>query len=218
MEPPTDGQGDDDRKLAGKIEADGDDSDLESVEDHAGDPEATKQRREKRLAMNRESARARRKRKKLLLESLEGQVAELLKQNQRYKIANEALGGQVAQLEAELSVAKSTIAMLTTGSQQPFGQVGSSPSLTGSADFLGLSSTAAARLNQDHDLLRMLQAQQQTGLTSSLAAQQRVLDMQASRERAMMSALRLGIAQPGSGSMDPQTNTVRHEVVITAQS
>ena len=63
-------------------------------------------RREKRLAMNRESARARRKRKKILIETLENQVAELTKNNQSYK-------NQISDLEKELIAAKQTIQILS---------------------------------------------------------------------------------------------------------
>ena len=46
-------------------------------------------RKEKRLAMNRVSARNRRKRKKVLVETLEIQVASLKTSNQHYQITNE---------------------------------------------------------------------------------------------------------------------------------
>jgi hypothetical protein len=64
-------------------------------------------RREKRLAMNRESARARRKRKKLLIESLEGQVSSLTEQNSKLTATAEALVARVRQLESELAITAS---------------------------------------------------------------------------------------------------------------
>lgn len=75
-------------------------------------------RRQKRLAMNRESARNRRKRKKMLLETLEKQVEEMNQVNTRLRTTNEALTARVTQLESELTMSKSTIAMIT-GSQHP---------------------------------------------------------------------------------------------------
>eukprot|EP00522_Entomoneis_paludosa_P005894 CAMPEP_0172457066 /NCGR_PEP_ID=MMETSP1065-20121228/19765_1 /TAXON_ID=265537 /ORGANISM="Amphiprora paludosa, Strain CCMP125" /LENGTH=308 /DNA_ID=CAMNT_0013210547 /DNA_START=202 /DNA_END=1128 /DNA_ORIENTATION=- len=68
--------------------------------------ETIRLRREKRLAMNRESARARRKRKKILIETLEDQVSELTKSNNKYRM-------RVTDLEKELGVAKQTIALLS---------------------------------------------------------------------------------------------------------
>ena len=75
--------------------------------------ELARMRREKRLAMNRESARVRRKRKKVMMETLQQQVADLTSRNQRYRMANEALTAQVHKLETELAFARSTISMLT---------------------------------------------------------------------------------------------------------
>jgi hypothetical protein len=61
-------------------------------------------RREKRLAMNRESARARRKRKKLLIETLEEQVASLTDQNRRLSTTAETLLARIRHLESELAL------------------------------------------------------------------------------------------------------------------
>jgi hypothetical protein len=77
----------------------------------------TRLRRQKRLAMNRESARARRKRKKCLIESLEEHVAELTQKNRRYQIATENLTAKVNKLESDLGVARSTISYLTNQNQ-----------------------------------------------------------------------------------------------------
>lgn len=84
-----------------------------------GFEELERLRREKRLAMNRESARARRKRKKFLMESLESRVEEMNQRNQRLTRANETLRNQVNHLEAELSVSRSTIAVLTQDRSGP---------------------------------------------------------------------------------------------------
>jgi len=71
-------------------------------------------RKEKRLAMNRMSARNRRKRKKVLIETLEGQVDTLRTSNQHYQLTNESLQAKIRQLENDLSVARATIRQLTT--------------------------------------------------------------------------------------------------------
>ena len=78
----------------------------------------SKLRREKRLAMNRASARARRKRKKVLLDSLANQVTELTKRNQAVQLANETLRAKVDQLESALSQAQATIASLLSDPRQ----------------------------------------------------------------------------------------------------
>jgi hypothetical protein len=71
-------------------------------------------KREKRLAMNRESARARRKRKKVLLESLGSQASEQTKENHTLRIDNEALRSRTQLLESALRHAQATIAALST--------------------------------------------------------------------------------------------------------
>ncbi|CAB9504514.1 expressed unknown protein [Seminavis robusta] len=68
-------------------------------------------KREKRLAMNRECARARRRRKKVRMELLESRVQELTQKNGKIAEANDALRMRVAQLEAELGAAASGMAM-----------------------------------------------------------------------------------------------------------
>lgn len=78
--------------------------------------ELSKARKEKRLAMNRASARTRRKRKKVLLESLTNEVTNLTKANQTLQDANDTLRGRVEQLEAALGQAQATIASTLTAS------------------------------------------------------------------------------------------------------
>ena len=78
----------------------------------------TRLRKEKRLAMNRESARNRRKRKKMLIESLEAQVAKLKSSNQQYQLTTESMAAKVRGLENDLAVARSTIRQLT-GANHP---------------------------------------------------------------------------------------------------
>ena len=76
----------------------------------------SRSRREKRLAMNRESARARRKRKKMLIETLEQQVSELTRNNEKFKSENgqlvvrvESLSERLAEQEKELVLLRSIV-------------------------------------------------------------------------------------------------------------
>lgn len=117
---------------SGSSDDDDDDNDDESMNDSTrnanlkspgqgrsgGDAELARLRREKRLAMNRASARARRNRKKALMETLEGQVTELAKRNQNLQMLNDSLNNKVQTLETELAMARATIAALQTQSQQ----------------------------------------------------------------------------------------------------
>lgn len=66
-------------------------------------------RREKRLYLNRESARARRHRKKIHIETLVEQVAALSKWNHGYRVDNASLTEKVKQLENNLAAARSLI-------------------------------------------------------------------------------------------------------------
>lgn len=71
-------------------------------------------RKEKRLAMNRESARNRRKRKKVLIQSLESQVSEVSKSKEELKSENEKLSNRLQAVETELQIANATTASLIT--------------------------------------------------------------------------------------------------------
>ena len=62
-----------------------------------------KLKRDKRLAMNRESARARRSRKKMRMETLEHRAEELNQRHHALVLENQGLKARVAQLETELS-------------------------------------------------------------------------------------------------------------------
>lgn len=75
-------------------------------------------RKEKRLAMNRESARQRRKRKKILIQSLEGQVSELTTQAEEFKASNDRLMARLRSVESELQIANSTISYLLSSQPQ----------------------------------------------------------------------------------------------------
>jgi hypothetical protein len=181
--------------------ASNDDSDEDSRSDddevaddgtgRAGEPidELTRVRREKRLAMNRESARTRRKRKKILLESLEQQVADLNKRNQSYRIANENLKTKVTQLETDLGMARSTIAVLT---QQP--RTGAAELAPGRPLPQG-EALGANELNRQDHLRRLLQARSQLNSQRGPIPAATQLDLQSfeqaslQRERAILNAL-----------------------------
>ena len=149
------------------VENDSDDSDAERAsdgDDVADNDDRGQSRRAKRLLLNRESARARRKRKKALLQTLEQQVVALSKQNQVYRVVNESLTGQVQRLESDLAVANSTIVMLRSGGGS--GNTGShmlpGGGLSNHSDAIqrllasqprGLFSTHMAATGPDHGLL-----------------------------------------------------------------
>ena len=123
--PPSDSQ----RLEEGKKETEEDDDRSDSEDDsEVGKEDAksaegcnimdnlTKLRREKRLAMNRESARARRKRKKIHIETLEQQVSDLTRSNEKFKRENaqlvvrvEALTERLARQEEELMLLRSLV-------------------------------------------------------------------------------------------------------------
>jgi hypothetical protein len=88
----------DDTAEKGDSDSDDDSADLASLKkdglsiDQSAEMESVNRlRREKRLAMNRESARARRKRKKMLITTLEEKVAVLTRSNEKFKTENEQL-------------------------------------------------------------------------------------------------------------------------------
>ena len=91
-----------------------DDSEAGQDEKCAAMDNLTRLKREKRLEMNRRSARERRKRKKMLIETLEQQVAELTRSNEKFKRENqhlvlrvESLADRLAKQEKELALLRS---------------------------------------------------------------------------------------------------------------
>eukprot|EP00526_Cylindrotheca_closterium_P017269 CAMPEP_0113621954 /NCGR_PEP_ID=MMETSP0017_2-20120614/11236_1 /TAXON_ID=2856 /ORGANISM="Cylindrotheca closterium" /LENGTH=311 /DNA_ID=CAMNT_0000531745 /DNA_START=79 /DNA_END=1014 /DNA_ORIENTATION=+ /assembly_acc=CAM_ASM_000147 len=86
-----------------------------SLSASSADENVLKNRREKRLAMNRASARARRRRKKDLLSTLAAQVQELKNQNQILQTKHETATARVEQLESALTQAQATITALSSG-------------------------------------------------------------------------------------------------------
>ena len=91
-----------------------------AAEDESGHPDVyATVRREKRLAMNRESARNRRKQKQNLIKSLERQVVELRALNQQYQISIKELSSKNQKLENELAMSRIAMAHLSKGSTTP---------------------------------------------------------------------------------------------------
>lgn len=139
-------------------------------------------RREKRLAMNRASAKARRKRKKVMLDTLSAQVNDLQTVNQALTSTNESLQTRVRQLETALVQANATITALRGGGGAAAGGTSSSgASGSGSGTTVGTShtgmpsssTTPTTANNQEAALIRALltgQQQQQyrrTGLETT---------------------------------------------------
>jgi hypothetical protein len=164
----------------------------------------TRLRRQKRLAMNRESARARRKRKKCLIESLEEHVAELTQKNRRYQIATENLTAKVNKLESDLGVARSTVTYLSSQNQPRSDMLSHmSPAELGLSGVSASGSSPASRQGGFQN--RLLQSQAlshsqlgagsgygQSAFLDDHRLRQRALDLQiaqASRDNSLGSAL-----------------------------
>jgi hypothetical protein len=97
--------------------------------------------RMRRLAMNRESARNRRKRKKLLLEGLEGQVSGLIEANKVLDGENQALRTRIQALEAELAAARHQVFLRAPAVPQP--AVSLSASAVGARSSTSFASTSS---------------------------------------------------------------------------
>ena len=131
-------------------------------------------KREKRLAMNRECARARRRRKKLRMEILEQKVTELTHTNNHIQVANDALQARVMQLEAELSLARSNKATLSLipknagslGFPSSFLGAGSGTRMAGS----GLSADSQALIAEKLNLQRRSALAGLSGTTAGLGS------------------------------------------------
>jgi hypothetical protein len=158
------------------------DEDMEEGEDAdssnlSGRPkEVQTVRREKRLAMNRASARARRKRKKTLLDTLANQVSELSKRNQTLQLSNDTFRGRVEKLESALTQAQATITSLVndgsrgSAMQPPHQQLGAAASAGAT---IGLSAA-----NQEALRALLLAAAPQLNPTAFHAAASSVLEEQ----------------------------------------
>ena len=131
-------------------------------------PGMSKVKRERRLAMNRSSARARRKRKKVLLDSLANQVSELTKRHDSLELTNSTLQARIQQLQSSLVQAQATITTLLNGQQHPssaavapdlFG-ISSMQAPTTVAHQQAVAAAAAAELSHGSLFLDMIQREQ----------------------------------------------------------
>lgn len=124
-------------------------------------------RKEKRLAMNRESARLRRKRKKQLIHSLENKVDELSTKLKEFQTSNERLTTKLAEVEGELKAANAKLLqhLMTRSSPTSLDRTTSGG--------LSIAGVGIESLNQ----LRSLPfIDMQQGLDTSLAATTAMLD------------------------------------------
>jgi bZIP transcription factor len=121
----------------------------------------TTTRREKRLAMNRESARNRRQRKKVLVQTLEEQSSDLRKSNKELQSTNESLVAKVSALENELAIARRTI-----------GQLASTSGMTNAAAHESASNAMSFQINQLQNQQYFQQHQQPAPQHAQLIQQQ----------------------------------------------
>lgn len=198
--PPKKRQAEDEDEDPGTESSEGD-ANVKGLDD---DEDKSLLRREKRLAMNRESARARRKRKKMLLETLEQQVADLADKNQRLQSTVDTLTGRVRQLESELTLARSTIAMLNSQSVSTgtatAGLGASRDAIVSQESFLRMLPSAQSRLLPD-------QMQAQLLAEEALLRRNAVLEFQAfqARESAALEAYRQQLAAAAPSGVNPPT-------------
>eukprot|EP00797_Seminavis_robusta_P012740 Sro199_g084490.2 (360) ;mRNA; r:74681-75838 len=122
-----------------------------------GAPSIEQLKREKRLAMNRESARARRRRKKYRLETLEQRAEDLSQRHHNLVLANQGLKARVAQLEGELAASRpggTGIGVLAGGAGTGAGMVAGGSDSAGRAAFgaatAGLTAEQRASLGMAH--------------------------------------------------------------------
>eukprot|EP00934_Nitzschia_sp_Nitz4_P003145 Nitzschia sp. Nitz4//scaffold23_size168460//50670//51695//NITZ4_002211-RA/size168460-processed-gene-0.251-mRNA-1//-1//CDS//3329543611//3135//frame0 len=142
-------------------EDDVDDAELKGDDDLEGNEDGDqsnffKLRREKRLAMNRASARARRKRNKVLLSTLSTQVSDLTQKNRNLQEANEKLIDKVQQLEAALQQSQSVLGNLIS-QQDHLASAG----LAGNSPLTGLH-------GENHELFRSLLNHPSSSMSGSM--------------------------------------------------
>ena len=123
-------------------------------------------KRSRRLAMNRASARARRKRKKVLLDSLAKQVTELTKQNQVLEQNSQTLQGRAQQLESALAQSQATITQLLLNSKT---QPSASAALLGNVPTVSSLPTRSSLVSDSLQAL-LGQQEQAVSIDSLLAA------------------------------------------------
>lgn len=150
-------------------------------------------KRANRLAMNRESARARRRRKKIKLESLEQRTGRLQQENELLAAANEALLIRVAELERELAASRNalnTLQQRTTGGRGGWGLPSPSNSASASRATAGTSPVAAAPLIDRSD----------ANVRLKLATNRATLLAAATNRRSQTETSRQGVLNPDWGS------------------
>lgn len=144
-----------------------DESDAGKVEKGSAMDNLSRLKREKRLEMNRRSARERRKRKKMLIETLEHQVSELTKSNEKFKRENQHLVLRVEGLTERLTKQEKELVLLRSiaagkgnepqlmGHQFPSpGALGSTPRMVGPIP--GLQQGIGNEVPSDVSLRRIL--------------------------------------------------------------
>ena len=151
-----------------------DEDDYDDSRDHPLDDgpqdEESRLKREKRLAMNRASARERRRRKRVHMEELEQRVIQLTRQCVALQKTNENLQLYVAKLESDLTQANAAIAVLSKKEQAattPRLPALEQPSLFAAAR-PNLAAAQAMEQERIRALLGMIQQQQQQD-TAALA-------------------------------------------------
>jgi len=132
-------------------------------------------RREKRLAMNRESARARRKKKKFMHETLKTRLDEMSCQNEKLRLSIDTLRATASHLESKLAAAKSTIERLTREA---------SGRSCGKSDTSRLSSHALPAPSQHVAIHSLLQGK--TSIFPQLGGSQGTLESLLQRDRSML--------------------------------
>ena len=118
-------------------------------------------KREKRLAMNRECARVRRRRKKMRMELLEGRVQDLATANGRLLEEKKALVARVTALEVELNKAKAQQALRVSAGTSVLPS-----SMDMAANFFGKTNTSAVAAIERAEKLRYLEMLQQSSAGS----------------------------------------------------
>lgn len=168
--------------------AGGEDKDINGSESNADiavnrngvkeDNEQGQRQREKRLAMNRASARERRKRKRILIEELQEKSQNLTCANLQLCKVNEQLRGEVAQLTAILTATQPALAsLLSSGGNISALSGGFDPSITAAAASQlavpagGNAGALAALQQQERARARLFEAEGASRAVSAAAHQ-----------------------------------------------
>ena len=172
------------------------DDELQPPDDYGGVALGAHQKRakrEKRLAMNRASARERRRRKRILLNKLEEKVLELTKKIQTLQDVNDGLQVHVRKLEGDVAKSHTVIASLSSGATR--GRPSPATSSLQSMD-PGLRSLLLG--GRPSSFPTELGAGATGGFSGILAERQILLDLQAHQRHRNMLQANAGIAGPGA--------------------